>query len=201
LTDQAERNLLRPAKPTVEIVKGTIRINRHFSTLLTLLGMKKPSHLSLILVLCAVLLLFGLVWAACRPNFVHSGPGTMSGIINNLRQIQGAKEQWAFENHETNDVVVTREMLDGIFGRGGYDAFVRPVAHERYTINTLWKPAEAELTKKVGGHYPRGTVVRLGTNAHEEIILPNQQGGANGRQPFSSETNQTSAPAASRRSP
>jgi hypothetical protein len=31
--------------------------------------------------------------------------------------------------------------------------------------------------------------------------LPNQQGGANGRQPFSSDTNRTSAAAASRRSP
>ena len=163
--------------------------------------MKKPFRSSLILLPGAALLLCGLVWAICIPNFVHSGPSTMSGIVNNLRQIQGAKEQWAFEHHETNDIVMTRQMLEGMFGPRGYDAFIRPVAHERYTINTLWKPAEAELTKKVDGYYPRGTVVRLGTNTHEEIILPNQQGGANGRQPFSSETNRTSAAAASRRSP
>lgn len=165
------------------------------------MGMKKPSRSSPVLLVGAILLVFGLAWTICIPNFIHSGPSTMSRIINNLRQIQGAKEQWALENHETNDVVVTREMLNGVFPHGGYDAFVRPVAHERYTINTLWKPAEAELTKKVDGYYPRGTLVRLGTNTHEEIILPNQQGGANGRQPFSSDTNRTSAAAASRRSP
>jgi hypothetical protein len=145
--------------------------------------MKKPSHSTLILLLGAAVLLFGVIWAISIPNFVHSGPSTMSRIIQNLRQIQGAKEHWAFENHETNDIVVTREMLDATFGRGGYDRFVMPILHERYSINTLWKPAEAELTRKVDGYYPRGTVVRLGTNAHQEIILPNQQGGANGSRP------------------
>jgi hypothetical protein len=125
----------------------------------------------------------------------------MSGITDNLRQIQGAKEQWAYEHHETNDIAMARQKLEGMFGARGYDAFVRPVAHERYTINTLWKPAEAELTRKVDGYYPRGTLVRLGTNARVEIILPNQQGRANGRQPLSSDTNRTSAAAASRRSP
>lgn len=142
--------------------------------------MKPSPHLSRVLGIGAVVLLFGFLWAICGPNFVHSGPSRMSGIVNNLRQIQGAKEQWAFENHETNDVVVTRAMFDGMFGRRGYDAYVRPVARERYTINTLWKPAEAELTREVG-YYPRGTVVRLGTNTHEEIILPNPQGGGNAR--------------------
>lgn len=105
----------------------------------------------------------------------------MSRIVGNLRQIQGAKEQWAFENHETNDVVVTRAMLDGMFGPRGYDAFVRPVARERYTFNTLWKPAEAVLTREVDRYYPPCTVVRLGTNTHEEIILPNPQSGGNVR--------------------
>jgi hypothetical protein len=38
-------------------------------------------------------------------------------------------------------------------------------------------------------------------SGHGESSSPNQQGGANGRQPFSSETNRTSAVAASRRSP
>jgi len=153
--------------------------------------MKKPSDSSLMLLLGAALLLVIFSRAVCIPNFVHSGPSTMNGIVHNLRQIQGAKEQWAFENHETNDIVVTRTMLDGMFGPRGYDAFVRPVARERYTINTLWKPAEAALTREVDGRYPRGTLVRLGTNAHEEIILPNQQGGAN-----SSKTNRTSGAAA-----
>ncbi len=161
--------------------------------------MKKPSHSTLILLLGAAVLLFALIWAICIPNFVHSGPSTMSRIIQNLRQIQGAKEHWALENHETNDIVVTREMLDGTFGRGGYDGFVRPIVHERYTINTLRKPAEAELTRKVDRYYPRGTLVRWGTNAHEEIIFPNQQGGANRSWPVGSETNRPSAAAGSSR--
>jgi len=161
--------------------------------------MKLPPHRSGVLWLSAIGLMFGLIWAICMPNFVHSGPSTMSRIINNLRQIQGAKEQWALEHHETNDVVMTREMLDGLLGRGGYDVVVRPVARERYKINTLWKPAEAELTKEVDRRYPRGTLVRLGTNTHEEIILPNKDGAANRSQPVRSETNQPSAAAGSGR--
>jgi hypothetical protein len=47
LTGQAERNLLKPAKTTVEIVKGTIRINRHFRTLLTLFGIMRSSPIRL----------------------------------------------------------------------------------------------------------------------------------------------------------
>lgn len=40
------------------------------------------------------------------------------------------------------------------------------------------------------------------TNTGTTLVFPsNQQGGANGRQPFSSEANRTSAAAASRRSP
>src|SRR5215471_5413476 len=41
-------------------------------------------------------------------------PSALNRIVNNLRQIQGAKEQWAWENHETNDVLVTPEVLDAM---------------------------------------------------------------------------------------
>ena len=47
-------------------------------------------------------------------------------------------------------------------------------------------------------------VVRVGqvaTSVYSEYLPPNPQGGANGSQPFSSETNRTSGTAASRRAP
>jgi len=161
--------------------------------------MKKPFLITLILLPGAAVLLYMLVCAIFIPNSVRSRVGKINAIVKNLRYIQAAKEYWALEHHETNDIVITQQMLEEAFGTRGYDAVVRPVAGERYRINTLWRPAEAELTKMVDGDYPPGTVVRLGTNARPEIILPNQPGGAKGGQPFSSETNRTSSAAGSRR--
>jgi hypothetical protein len=103
-------------------------------------------------------------------------------IFNRLRQIDGAKQQWAYEHNQTNDVVVTKEDLATLF-RGWSDkrypdAWFKPLAGELYTINTLCKSPEAVLTRKVE-RLPKGTVLRFGTNLNEEIILPNKITGAN----------------------
>ena len=62
-----------------------------------------------------------------------------------------------------------------------------------------------KMLKGVGRQMPRPDMqipVRMdGTIPEPVISKPNLQGGANGRQPFSSETNRTPAAAASRRSP
>ena len=48
-----------------------------------------------------VLFLFGV------PNFVHSITGATNTCINNLRQIDGAKEQWALEKAAEGSVSVS----------------------------------------------------------------------------------------------
>ena len=41
-----------------------------------------------------------------------------SACVNNLRQIQGAKEEWALENHKTSNDVVTWQDVQPYMGRG-----------------------------------------------------------------------------------
>ena len=41
-----------------------------------------------------------------KPNFVRGGPSKTSSIELNLKQIAGAKEQWAIEHHETGAVLL-----------------------------------------------------------------------------------------------
>jgi len=135
------------------------------------------------------------------PHFNRSGPSKTSGIIDNLRQLDGATQQWAIEHGQTGGVIVTWEDLAPYLRRTpNLGVWVKPVAGEKYTLKTVKESPEAELTRELEGR-PKGTVLRLGSNLDVEIILPNPQGEGNGRQPFSSETNRTSAAAASGRSP
>lgn len=51
------------------------------------------------------------------PSCVKSGPSLKSSCINNLRQIDGAKEQWALENHKKlKDIVTTNDIAPYIKG-------------------------------------------------------------------------------------
>jgi hypothetical protein len=48
---------------------------------------------------------------------VKSGPSLKSSCINHLRQIDGAKEQWALENHKKpKDIVTTNDIAAYIKG-------------------------------------------------------------------------------------
>ena len=79
---------------------------------------------------------------------------------------------------------------------------LKPVIGERYIIHRLGVGPEAQLTQTYG-KLPAGTVIRLRPESNQlyRVFLPNQQGGANGRQPFRPESSGTSPAAASRRSP
>ena len=53
------------------------------------------------------------------PNFVKSRkPSQMNACINNLRLIDGAKQQWALENGKKGDAVPTFQDLKRYIGRG-----------------------------------------------------------------------------------
>lgn len=135
--------------------------------------MKTPQPLrSAVFLGVALLALAGLLALVCIPNFVGGGPSKTSRITNNLRQLAGAKEQWALEHSKTGAVAVTREDIAFYFGRGGIDAYIVPVANERYTLGNLNQSPEALLTRPLEGR-PKGTIIRLGTNSAVEIILPN----------------------------
>ncbi len=109
----------------------------------------------------------------CSQNFVRSGPSKTSGIVNNLRQLEGAKQQWAQDHKPTNAVEITQQDLTPYFSFPPNKGWVTPVAGERYTLKSLGESPVAELTREVDGR-PKGTLLRLGTNGELEIVLPGQ---------------------------
>ena len=60
------------------------------------------------LLLIAFLILFVLVRTS---NFVYSGRSPINNIISNLRQIDGAKQQWALENNRASKDALTAPSL------------------------------------------------------------------------------------------
>jgi hypothetical protein len=105
------------------------------------------------------------------PTFVGSHRSKRNTIFANLKQLQGAKEHWAFEQNRTGNVEVTKENLHDYF-KGGW---VKPVIGERYVLNTLSNMTEAVLTRRLD-EFPKGTILRLANvdgNPACEIVWPN----------------------------
>ena len=136
------------------------------------------------------------------PMLVVGGPAKTMSIVNNLRQIELMKQQWALDHGVTGLVRIAEHDLAPYAYGYSSNGIARPVIGERYIIHRSGVGPEAQLTQAYG-KLPAGTAIRLrpDTNRLFRIFLPNEQSRANGRQPFSSETNRTSAAAASRRSP
>lgn len=95
-------------------------------------------------------------------NHVRSGPSCIVRIIGNLRQLDGAKQQWALD-HQTGAVEVTRGEIAGYLRHTGCPGWVQPVAGERYVLNSLTDFPEAVLTHSLEGK-PEGTRLRLSLN-------------------------------------
>jgi hypothetical protein len=131
---------------------------------------KRRAFSSLWLVIAAVLTAW-LALAVCVPNFVRSGTSKTNAIVNNLRQLDGAKEQWVLDHGRTAAVMVTMHDIAAYVSHLlAKDGSVRAIAGERYRLNALTESPEAQLTHEVDDQ-PKGTVIRLGTN-NIEIISP-----------------------------
>ncbi len=69
-----------------------------------------------------VVAIIGLLAAIAIPNFVRARTTAQTNAcINNLRQIDGAKEQWALENNAADGAAVTTGDID-IYIKGGVPA-------------------------------------------------------------------------------
>jgi len=67
-----------------------------------------------------VVAIIGLLAAIAIPNFVRARTTAQTNAcINNLRQIDGAKEQWALENNATDGGAVTDAQV-GDYIKGGF---------------------------------------------------------------------------------
>jgi competence protein ComGC len=72
---------------------------------------KEKSSPAKIIATLAVCLLVGFVVVIVIPNFVRATYETAAnGCINNLRQIDAAKNEWALENGKTNCVVAENDI-------------------------------------------------------------------------------------------
>lgn len=110
-----------------------------------------------------------LVWLVCMPNFTRSRTSKVNGMMNNLRQLDGAKQQWALDHGRTGAVQVTEQDIAPYLRHlaGG----IRPVAGERYILNRLDQSPEAELTHQLNER-PKGTRFRLSGTKGYEVIMP-----------------------------
>jgi hypothetical protein len=134
-----------------------------------------------------VVLIIGLLVAIAIPNYVYSGPGKISVIVNNLRQIDGAKAEWAIEHGITNATQLNRELTSKdlapyLFGGLTRKEIVDPICGELYFIRRMDESSEAKLTRDLREHgwhsnwkLPKGTIIRFGTNGVEGYILPGQE--------------------------
>ena len=94
-----------------------------------------------------VVAIIGLLAAIAIPNFVKAREtAQLNSIFNNLRIIEGAKDQWALETKNgtgaTTDLTVISDYLKG--------GTVKPVVTETYTTNPVGTPAFAKASVKLG---------------------------------------------------
>jgi prepilin-type N-terminal cleavage/methylation domain-containing protein len=67
-----------------------------------------------------VVAIIGLLAAIAIPNFVKARTTSQTNAcINNLRQIDGAIQQWALENNATGTTAVDAAKITPYLGRGG----------------------------------------------------------------------------------
>jgi hypothetical protein len=136
--------------------------------------------------LLIILLLGGFLLAISIPNFIGGGPSKIDYVINNLRQIDGAKNEWAFEHGFTNESQIsqltnlpTENDLFPFIKRPTDQSnnLVQSYCGEIYMANPMNKPPEAKLARKMPygtEKLPIGTIIRLPTNTNFwlEILLP-----------------------------
>jgi prepilin-type N-terminal cleavage/methylation domain-containing protein len=106
-----------------------------------------------------VVAIIGLLAAIAIPNFVKARESAqLNSIINNLRIIEGAKDQWALENKKgTGD---TPDWNVGPTGIADYlkGSTVKNVVGETYTINAVGTACVAVTPVKLGTYNASSTI-------------------------------------------
>jgi len=110
-----------------------------------------------------VVAIIGLLAAIAIPNFVKARESAqLNSIMNNLRILEGAKDQWALENKKgTGD---TAGWTTGTAGIGDYlkGATVKDVVGETYDLKTVGTNTTAKLpaTVKLGTYAVGATITQ-----------------------------------------
>jgi prepilin-type N-terminal cleavage/methylation domain-containing protein len=85
-----------------------------------------------------VVAIIGLLAAIAIPNFVRArSTSQKNACINNLRQIDGAKQQWALENKQVSTATPASAALMVYLGRGTAGNWPTCPGSGTYTIGSL----------------------------------------------------------------
>ncbi|MCX7722356.1 MAG: type II secretion system GspH family protein [Verrucomicrobiae bacterium] len=126
--------------------------------------MKKTTQSSpgfTLLEIVIVVALVGLLAAIAIPNMLKARARSQANIcISNLRKIQEAKQQWAFETRKPSDAVPLKSDLALYLGRSGsVDKIACPADpteqfDNSYNINPVTEPPSCKLNQAgaVSGH-------------------------------------------------
>jgi hypothetical protein len=107
----------------------------------------KTSPKTKILIFCIPVVLF--ILAVAIPNTVPTRPySAQNACVNNLREIDGAKQQWAMENSNTNGPVTWNDILP-FLGHGPAGGMPRCPKGGQYTLGNLDEPP----TCSIGGDH------------------------------------------------
>ena len=106
-----------------------------------------------------VVAIIGLLAAIAIPNFVRARTtAQMNGCINNLRQIDGAKQQWALETKQVGTATPVQTDIDPYLGRSANaNNVICPAAGVggtfagSYTINSVAVPPVCQIVPTGAG--------------------------------------------------
>ena len=86
-----------------------------------------------------VVAIIGLLAAIAIPNFVRArSTSQQNACINNLRQVDGAKQQWALENSAAVNARPTFDQIQPYLGRGSDGSLPVCPADSAATFNTSY---------------------------------------------------------------
>ncbi|HVY70055.1 MAG TPA: type II secretion system protein [Verrucomicrobiae bacterium] len=105
-----------------------------------------------IMIVCAVI---GILAALAIPNFIRARENAQLKLIqNNLRILEGAKDQWAMEQKkgtgETTDMATISDYLKG--------GTLKPIVSETYTSEVVGRTPFA-ISPVTLGTYPAGSSI------------------------------------------
>ena len=131
-----------------------------------------------------VVAIIGLLAAIAIPNFVRARTTSQkNACINNLRQIDGAKQQWALETKQAPSATPTYGDISGYLK----NAVSCPSAGSDTTFGGSYEPNDCQnaptCTTAGGGTANAGTLFKVNTNGSGFAVLHNFTGSPDGSTP------------------
>ena len=94
-----------------------------------------------------VVAIIGLLAAIAIPNFVHARTtAQQNACINNLRQIDGAKQDWALENKASATATPRTRDIQPYLGRGSAGSLPVCPLDSQKTFDTSYTTGNLEVT-------------------------------------------------------